>query len=55
MTVMQVSGRVPDLQHDGDPEQVRSRMFDRFTSFGDRREPLLVIVDDAHLAGVSHR
>jgi hypothetical protein len=35
MAVMQLSGRVADLEDDGVPEQVRFRMFDSFTSFAD--------------------
>jgi eukaryotic-like serine/threonine-protein kinase len=56
MAIMPLSARVPTLVHVGDPEQVRFRMFDSFTSFlvsATRRQPLLVVVDDMHLADVA--
>jgi eukaryotic-like serine/threonine-protein kinase len=54
LSIMQeLHGGVPNRERDGDPEQVRFRMFDSFTSFfvtATLRQPLLVVVDDMHLA-----
>ena len=56
LAIMEELGKFPDPERGGDPEQIRFRLFDSFTSFfvtATRRQPLVVIVDDLHLADVA--
>ena len=56
MAIIAEPDRQTPKQHDGDPEQLRFRVFDSVTAFltnAARRQPLLLIIDDVHQADLA--